>query len=325
MKRISYAAALVEGLDQAMERDDRIVIVSGHLLGLGPHRTLIEPLHEKYHDRFIEPPNSEAALAGLGAGAAMAGDRPLVNFSTANFTYLAWSQIANDAGVAHHMTNGAIKVPVVFYAMHGVRGGGAAQHNASPQGMLWNCPGLEIVLPASAADAKGLIGSAFRSNNPTVFLTHAKLLGTEGPVPEGSHDIPLGQAEVKRAGRDVTVVATSYMVVFALAAAEALAQEGIEVEVVDPRSLVPLDEAAILASVRRTGRAVVVDECHLRCSPASEIAATIGEHAFDALKAPVLRVARADAPTPFSAPLEAAVTPDRDTIMRAVRRVLGRA
>jgi acetoin:2,6-dichlorophenolindophenol oxidoreductase subunit beta len=324
MKRISYAAALVEGLDQAMQQDDRIVVVSGHLLGLGPHRTLIEPLHEKYHDRFLEPPNSEAALAGLGAGAAMAGDRPLVNFSTANFTYLAWSQIANDAGVAHHMTNGAIKVPVVFYAMHGVRGGGAAQHNASPQGMLWNCPGLEIVLPASPADAKGLIGSAFGSNNPTVFLTHAKLLGTEGPVPEGAHDIPLGQAEIKRAGRDVTVVATSYMVVVALTAAEALAQEGIDVEVVDPRTLVPLDEATILSSVRRTGRAVVVDECHLRCSPASEIAATISEHAFDALKAPVLRVARADVPTPFSAPLEAAVTPDRDTIMRAVRRVLGR-
>jgi pyruvate dehydrogenase E1 component beta subunit len=324
MKRMTYAAALVEGLDHAMAEDDRIVVVSGHLLGLGPHRTLMTPLESKYHDRFLEPPNAEAALAGLGTGAALAGDRPLVNFSTANFTYLAWSQLANDAGVAHHMTDGAVNGPVVFYAMHGVRGGGAAQHNASPQGMLWNCPGLEIVLPSSPADAKGLIGTAFRSNNPTVFLTHAKLLGTEGPVPDGVHEIPLGRAEIKRAGRDATVVATSYMVVLALAAAEALAREGIEIEVVDPRTLVPLDEAAIVASVRRTGRAVVVDECHLRCSPASEIAATIGEHAFDALQAPVLRVARADVPTPFSAPLEAAVTPDRDAIIRAVRRVLGR-
>ena len=225
MKRMTYAAALVEGLDHAMAENDRIIVVSGHLLGLGPHRTLMAPLEHKYHDRFIEPPNAEAALAGLGAGAAMAGDRPLVNFSTANFTYLAWSQIANDAGVVHHMTDGAVDVPVVFYAMHGVRGGGAAQHNASPQGMLWNCPGLEIVLPSSPADAKGLIGTAFRSNNPTVFLTHAKLLGTEGPVPDGVHEIPLGQAEIKRAGRDVTVIATSYMVVLALAAAETLAGE----------------------------------------------------------------------------------------------------
>ena len=266
MKQMTYAAALVDGLRHAMQSDERVIVVSSHLLGLGPHRTLMDPLHEEFHDRFFEPPNSEAALAGLGAAAAMVGDRPLINFSTANFTYLAWSQIANDAATAHHMTNGAIRVPVVYYAMHGVRGGGAAQHNGSPQAMLWNCPGLEIVLPSSPADAKGLLVSALKSDNPTFFLTHAKLLGTEGPVPEGPYELPLGRAEVKRAGRDVTIVATSYMVVVALAAAEALAKEGIEADVIDPRSLVPLDEEAILASVARTGRVVVVDECHLRCS-----------------------------------------------------------
>jgi pyruvate dehydrogenase E1 component beta subunit len=323
MKQMTFAAALVDGLRHALVTDDRVVVISGHLLGLGPYRTLMAPLEAEFHDRFFEPPNSEAALAGLGAGAAMAGDRPLVNFSTANFTYLAWSQFANDAATAHHMTNGAVSVPVVFYAMHGVRGGGAAQHSGSPQAMLWNCPGLEIVLPASPVDAKGLLMSALKSNNPTFFITHAKLLGLEGPVPEGPHEVPLGRADVKRPGRDVTIVATSYMVTAALAAAEALARDGLEAEVVDPRTLVPLDEATILASVARTGRVVLVDECHLRCSTASEIAATIAEKGFASLKAPPLRVARADVPTPFSAALEAAVTPDRDKVIAAVRRVLG--
>jgi pyruvate/2-oxoglutarate/acetoin dehydrogenase E1 component len=325
MKQMTYAAALVDGLRHAMQCDERVIVVSSHLLGLGPHRTLMDPLQEEFHDRFFEPPNSEAALAGLGAAAAMVGDRPVINFSTANFAYLAWSQIVNDAASAHHMTNGAIRVPVVYYAMHGVRGGGAAQHSSSPQAMLWNCPGLEIVLPSSPADAKGLLVSALKSDNPTFFLTHAKLLGTEGPVPEGPYELPLGRAEVKRAGRDVTIVATSYMVVVALAAADALAKEGIEAEVIDPRSLVPLDEEAILASVARTGRVVVVDECHLRCSTASEITATIAEKGFRFLKSAPARIARADVPTAFSAPLEAAITPDRDKVIAAVRRVMADA
>ena len=323
MKQMTYAAALVDGLTYAMQSDERIVLVSSHLLGLGPHRTLMDPLIERFHDRILEPPNCEGALAGLGAGAAMAGDRPLINFSTANFTYLAWSQFLSDAAPVHHMTNGAIKVPVVYYAMHGVRGGGAAQHSGSPQAMLWNCPGLEIVLPASPADAKGLLMSALKSDNPTFFITHSKLLGTEGPVPEGPYEVPLGRAEIKRQGRDVTIVASSYMVVLALAAAAELAKDGIEAEVVDPRSLVPLDEATILGSVERTGRVVLVDECHLRGSTASEISATIAEKAFTALNAPPMRVARADVPTPFSAALEAAITPDKDKIVAAVRKVIG--
>jgi acetoin:2,6-dichlorophenolindophenol oxidoreductase subunit beta len=323
MKQMLFAAALVDGLRQAMQQDERIVVISSHILGLGPYRKLMEPLEKEFHHRFFEPPNSEAALAGLGSGAAMAGDRPLVNFSTANFTYLAWSQFANDAASAHYMTNGAISVPVVFYAMHGIRGGGAAQHSGSPQAMLWNCPGLEIVLPACPADAKGLLVSALKSNNPTFFLTHAKLLGIEGPVPEGPHEVPLGRAEIKRPGHDVTIVATSYMVIEALAAADAMAAEGIEAEVIDPRTLVPLDEATILDSVARTGRIVIADECHLRCSTASEIAATVVEKGFKLLKAAPVRVARADVPTPFSAPLEAAIAPNRDKIIAAVRRVLG--
>ena len=322
MKHMSYAAALADGLYQVLKSDERISVIAGHLLGLGPQAKLMEPIYRDFHGRIFDPPNSEAALAGLGAGAAMAGGRPLVNLGPANFSYLAWSQIVSEAAVTRHMTNGQLSAPAVYYIMHGVRGGGAAQHSGSPQAMLWNCPGLRIMLPASPADVKGLLIAALAGDDPTVFLTHSKLLNVEGPVPDGAHATRPGRAVVRRAGRDVTVVATSYMVVVALEAAEALAKDGIDVEVIDPRTLVPLDEDTILASVARTGRLVVVDECHLRCSTASEIAATVAEKGFASLKAPIVRIARADVPTPYSAPLEAALTPDAGKIVAAVKTLL---
>jgi acetoin:2,6-dichlorophenolindophenol oxidoreductase subunit beta len=323
MKHMSYAAALADGVHQAMANDERVSLIAGHLLGLGPHAALMQRIYDDFPDRIFDPPNAEAALAGLGAGAAMAGGRPIVNLGTANFVYLALSQIINDAATTRHMTNGALDAPVVYFALQGVRGAGAAQHSGSPQAMLWNCPGLRIALPATPADAKGLMATALAGADPTVFLSHAKLLGIEGPVPEGAHTAPFGQAEVRRRGRDVTLVATSYMVTVALEAAAELAQHGIEVDVVDPRTLVPLDEAAILASVARTGRLVVLDECHLRCSTASEIAAVVAEKGFHTLKAPIMRIARADVPTPFSAVLEAEITPDAPKVVTAIRRLVG--
>jgi pyruvate/2-oxoglutarate/acetoin dehydrogenase E1 component len=188
--------------------------------------------------------------------------------------------------------------------------------------MLWNAPGLEIVLPSTAADAYGLTLSALASPNPTVLLSHAKLLGIEGPMPSERKAIPFGKADIKRPGRDVTIVATSLMVHYALSAASTLAAEGIEAEIVDPRTLVPLDEATILASVARTGRLVVVDECPLRCGIASEIAATVAEHGFHFLRAPIQRVARADTPISSAAAEEEFVTPDAGKIAAAVRRIL---
>ncbi len=324
MKHMSYAAALAEGVYQAMAADGRVSLIAGHLLGLGPHAALMAHIYDDFHDRIFDPPNAEAALAGLGAGAAMAGGRPIVNLGTANFAYLALSQIINDAAVTRHMSNGQLGAPVVYFALHGVRGAGAAQHSGSPQAMLWNCPGLRIVLPASPADAKGLITTVLNGSDPTIFLSHAKLLGVEGPVPEGRHATELGHAEIRRAGRDVTLVATSYMVVVALQAATELEKFGIDAEVVDPRTLVPLDEDTILASVARTGRLVVLDECHLRCSTASEISATVAEKGFHSLKAPIVRIARADVPMPYSAPLEAAVTPDATKVVAAIRQLLER-
>jgi pyruvate/2-oxoglutarate/acetoin dehydrogenase E1 component len=322
LRTMSYAAALVEGLYSAMESDRRVNLIGSYVLGLGPQRGLMDRIREAFPGRVCDPPTAEAAAAGMGAGAAMAGSRPFVDLGTGSFAYLAWSQLVNEAAVAHHMSNGQISVPVVYHLLHGVRGGGAAQHSGSPQAMLWNAPGLEIVVPASAADVKGLLRSALDSPNPTVMVSHARLLPIEGPVPDGDYRIPFGRADIKRRGSDVTIVANSYMVWVALQAAASLVKEGIEAEVLDLRTLVPLDEVAILESVSRTGRLVVVDECPLRCGVASEIAATVAERGFGLLKSAPARVARADVPTPYSAPLEAAVTPDPAKVAAAVHRVL---
>jgi pyruvate/2-oxoglutarate/acetoin dehydrogenase E1 component len=212
---------------------------------------------------------------------------------------------------------------VTFHLLHGVRGGGAAQHSHSPQSMMCNAPGLEIAVPATAADVYGLVRNALQSPNPTVIVSHAKLLGIEGEMPADKAAIPFGRADIKRRGKDVTIVANSLMVHLSLAAAAELARDGIEAEVVDLRTVAPLDEATILASVERTGRLVVVDECPLRCGIASEVAATVAEHGFHLLKAPIERVTRAQVPVPYSPPLEAAVTPDAGKIAAAVRRAVG--
>ena len=322
MGKQSYAAALVDALHDSLRTDPRVSIIGGYVLGLGPQRTLTERLKRDFPDRVFDPPTSEAGNAAVGVGASMAGMRPFVDLGTGSFTYLAWSQITNEAAVAHYMSNGRLTAPVTFHMLHGVRGGGAPQHSQSPHAMLWNAPGLEIAAPSTAADVYGLIRTALASPNPTVVVSHAKLLGIETVVPEQKSPIPFGRADIKRAGRDVTVVATSLMVHYCLAAAEALAKEGIDVEVVDPRTLVPLDEKTILDSVSRTGRLVVVDECPLRAGIASEIAATVAERGFRYLKAPIVRVTRPDVPVPYSLPLENFVTPDPEKIASAVRRVL---
>ncbi|MBI2319615.1 MAG: alpha-ketoacid dehydrogenase subunit beta [Betaproteobacteria bacterium] len=321
-RKRSYAAALVDALHDGLRADPRVSIIGGYVLGLGPQRTLADRLKQDFPDRVFDPPTSEAGSAAVGIGAAMAGMRPFVDLGTGSFSYLAWSQITNEAAVAHYMSNGRLTAPVTFHMLHGVRGGGAPQHSQSPHAMLWNAPGLEIAAPSTAADVYGLIRTALASPNPTVVVSHAKLLGIETPVPEQKSPIPFGRADIKRRGRDVTVVATSLMVHYCLAAAEALAREGIDVEVVDPRTLVPLDEKTILDSVSRTGRLVVVDECPLRGGIASEIAATVAERGFRYLRAPIARVTRPDAPVPYSLPLENFIMPDPEKIASGVRRVL---
>jgi len=249
----------------------------------------------------------------------MAGLRPIVDFSTGSFIFEAWPQVVNEAANAFYMSGGQTRAPVVFHLFHGLRGGGAAQHSASPQAMLWNCPGLEIVLPASPRDVKGLLKTAVQSDNPTLFVDHVQLLETRGPVPEKDEAIPFGVADVKRRGADITVIATSYMVQRSLAVAERLAGEGIDVEIVDPRTLVPLDFPTLMASVEKTGRVVIVDETHQSCGVAAELAARIAEAGFDRLKAPLRRVATLDVPVPYSEPLEDFIAPSETRIAEAVR------
>jgi acetoin:2,6-dichlorophenolindophenol oxidoreductase subunit beta len=318
----SYAAALVQALYDSLLADDRVSLIGSYVLGLGPQRHLMDRLRADFRNRIDDPPTSEAGAAAVGVGAAMAGMRPFVDLGTASFSFLAWSQVINEAPISYYMSGGRISVPVTFHLLHGVRGGGAAQHSQSPQSMMANAPGLEIVVPSTATDVYGLVRSAFLSNNPTVIASHAKLLGIETDVPDDKKPIPLGRADIKRRGRDVTVVANSLMVHYSLAAAENLAEEGVDVEVVDLRTLAPLDEDTILESVGRTGRLVVVDECPLRCGFASEVSATVAERGFDLLKAPIRRVTRAHVPVPYSPPLEAELTPDPAKIAAAVRQVL---
>ncbi len=321
MTKITYAEALIDGLHGCMSEDERVSLIGSYVLGLGPQRHLVKKLRDDFGDRIGDPPISEAAAAAIGIGAAMAGDRPIVDIGTASFLFEAWSQVVNEAGNAHYMSGGQISVPVVFHMLHGLRGGGGAQHSHSPQAMLFNCPGLEIVLPASPADVKGLIRSAVLSDNPTIVIDHAKMLGLEEDVPDGNYEIPFGQANVRRQGGDATIVATSLTVHTAQSAAETLAIQGIEVELIDPRTIVPLDKDTILSSVEKTGRLVVVDEANLSCSIASEIGMIVAEEAFASLKAPIIRVARPDVPVPFSPPLENYISTDAEKIVAAVNRV----
>ncbi|MBI4526304.1 MAG: alpha-ketoacid dehydrogenase subunit beta [Deltaproteobacteria bacterium] len=321
MRELAYYEAKLEALSEMMA-DERVHLMGGTFLSLSPRRLLFQKLAEKYPGRVVSLPISELGYCGLAIGAAMAGLRPVVDLSTGSFIYEAWPQVVNEAANAFYMSGGQTRAPVVFHLLHGIRGAGAAQHSHSPQAMLWNCPGLEIVLPSSPRDVKGLLKSAVNTPNPTIFVDHVQLFEIRGPVPEDDEPIPLGRADVKRAGSDVTVIATSVEVQRSLAVAEELARDGIQVEVIDPRTLVPLDFTALLASIEKTGRVVIADQCHRSCGVAAEISARIAEEGFDNLKAPIRRVTTPDVPVPFSPPLEQFITPAESRIAEAIRFVL---
>lgn len=322
MRDILYARAVVDALEDALAGDERVHLSGQYFLGLTEHRTMMVELRERFPDRFYFPPIAELGYVGSAIGSALAGLRPIVDIATASFIFQAFPQIVNEAANICYMSGGTTGVPMVFHFNHGIRGGGAAQHSHSPQAMLWNVPGLEIFAPSTPTDVMGLLKTAVASDNPTAWVDHVRLFDTVGPIPEEVAAIPFGQADIKRPGKDVTIVATSFMVRRSLAAAEVLAGEGIDVEVVDPRTLVPLDEASIFESVSKTRRLVVVDECHRRCGVASEIVARVAEEIPNDLASPVRRVTAMDVPIPFSPPLERFVEPTEDKIIEAVRAVL---
>jgi acetoin:2,6-dichlorophenolindophenol oxidoreductase subunit beta len=318
----TYAEAVIDALMGELRDNPNLHIIGRGILGHGGQEHFAKPLNEQFDDRITDPPTAEGATASMGIGAAMSGLTMFAHFGTASFALEAWNQIIHEAGTAHAMSGGQIKVPIVFHMYHGLRGGGSAQHSISPQAMVANNPGLYVMQPTSPRDVKGMLRTALKGSNPVVWIDHAKLLGQTGEVPDEDYEIPFGQAEVKREGKDVTIVATSRAVLWALEAAETLAADSISAEVVDPRSIVPLDADTIVASITKTGRLVTVDEGIQMCSVGSEIAALAAERAQGALKAPVARVARAATPVPFSPPLEEAVAPSPARIIEAVKRII---
>jgi pyruvate/2-oxoglutarate/acetoin dehydrogenase E1 component len=319
----NYADAMLDVLSTCMEEDPHFTVMGNEVLGIGPEGMQFEPFQRKYGDRIFFPPCAEASFAALAAGAAMCGHRVFAHLGLASFTYNALSTIANEIAPARVTSGGRLKVPVTLHLSHGLLHGGGGQHSESPMSTYWSVPGIEIAVPSGAREVKGLLRTALRSENPSIVITHAFMYGAEDDVPDEDYEIPFGVADVKREGGDVTIVACSMMVPMALGAAEELAGAGIEAEVIDLRTLVPLDERAILDSIGKTGRLVVADEGRLRCGVASEIAATVAEKGFNLLKAPVARVTRLDAPVSSNAAQEAFISPSAEKIVDAAKRTVG--
>lgn len=323
-RTITFAQAVAEALDEILTEDDRVTLIGAGFAGQTAGAAHMNVVRERYAARIKYPPIAELAYCGIGIGAAMAGLRPIIDLSTATFSYEAIPQIINEAAIACSNSAGQTTVPIVFHMLHGIRGAGAVQHSGSPTPWYWNTPGLQVAVPGSPADAKGLLRwAALRSRNPTVFISHSRLMEVTGPAPRGGVDLEFGQAEVKRQGSDVTILACGVQVHRALQAAALLAGDGIQAEVVDPRTLQPLDKTTILTSLRKTGRVVITDESHDLCGVAAGLAAIIADEGFALLKAPIKRVSTLPVPVPYSEPMEAYATPRVERIVAAAREVLG--
>jgi pyruvate dehydrogenase E1 component beta subunit len=317
---MSYRDAIREAMLEEMRRDDNVVVfcedgrfwtmpTNGFVDEFGPDRIPIMPI-------------SEEGFTGAAIGAAMTGVRPIVDYTISNLMYVAWDQIVNHAAKNRYLFGGQASVPIVFRAAMKYANATAAQHSDRPYPQLMNVPGLKIVVPSNPADALGLLKSAIRDDDPVVYFEPLRLWGMKGEVPDGDHLVPLGQAAVCRPGADVTVVAIGDAVVAATRAADTLAAEGVDVEVLDPRTLVPLDTPAILASVAKTGRLVIADPAHRTCGAAAEISARVAEEGFADLRAPIARVVAPDVHPPFSPALEALMYPTPERISEAVHAVL---
>ena len=320
---MTYREALNLALREEMKRDERVFVI-GEEVGLyeGAYKVTQGLLKEFGPRRIVDTPIAESGFTGVGIGAAMAGLRPVVEMMTFNFALLALDQIVNSAAKLNYMSGGQFNVPIVIRGPGGPAHQLAAQHSQSMEVYFYHVPGLKVVRPSTPADAKGLLKSAIRDDNPVIFIESETLYNIKGEVPDDPEfTIPLGQAAVRREGTDVTLIAYMGMMYRALEAADELAKDGISVEIVDPRTLQPLDTPAILASVRKTHRAVVVEAGAGFAGMGSELSAVITEQAFDDLDAPVERVTGVPAPMPYARNLEKAKTPSKERIIEAVRRV----
>jgi pyruvate dehydrogenase E1 component beta subunit len=321
--RLSYREALNQAMSEEMERDPSIFLMGeevGHYQGA--YKVSQGMLQKFGEQRVVDTPISECGFVGVGIGAAMVGLRPIIELMTWNFSLVAIDQIVNNAAKIRLMSGGQFRLPVVFRGPGGAAGQLGAQHSQCLEYMYANVPGLKVVMPSTPADAKGLLKTAIRDDDPVVFIEGERLYSYQGEVPEGEHTVPLGKGDIKREGSDCTIVAWSKMVWTALEAAELLAKENISVEVVDPRTVKPLDEELILSSVRKTNRCVVVEEGHGFNNVGAEIAARVQHGCFDDLDAPIERLHRMEIPMPYATNLEAMVTPDPPRIVAAVKRAM---
>jgi pyruvate dehydrogenase E1 component beta subunit len=323
MARLSYREALNQAMAEEMERDGDIFLMGeevGHYQGAYKvSQGLLQKFGEK---RVIDTPIAECGFVGVGIGAAMTGLRPIVELMTWNFSLVAIDQIINNAAKIRLMSGGQFKMPIVFRGPGGAAGQLGAQHSQCLEYMYANCPGLKVVMPSTPADAKGLLKTAIRDDDPIVFIEGERLYGVQGEVPDGEHLVPLGKASIQRAGKDCTVIAWSRMAYVAEEAAQLLSKENIELEIIDPRSLRPLDAETLFTSVKKTNRCVVVEEGHQFGNVGAEIASQVAHACFDDLDAPIERVTRADVPTPYAPNLEALITPDAARVVAAVKRAM---
>ncbi len=323
MRELSYRDALNEALHEEMARDPSVCLFGEDVGQYGGVLQISRGLYDRFGAKRVrDTPISEAGFTGIAVGAAMTGLRPLVEIMYIDFSALAMDQIVNQAAKARYMFGGKAKVPLVVRTQGGGGRGNAAQHSQSLEMWYVHTPGLVVIQPSTPYDAKGLLKSAIRDDNPVIFIEHKLLYNTTGPVPESDYLIPIGVAEVKRAGKDVTIVATSRLVLFALEAAERLAARGIQAEVIDPRTLKPLDLDTIVRSVEKTGRLVVVNEGALTGGFTAEVAARVQRAAFDWLDAPILQVAAEDVPLPYNGRLELEALPSVNDIEAACLEAL---
>lgn len=325
-RKISFGEAIREAIDEEMTRDPRVFMIGEDIGAAGSVFKIFTGLQETHGpERVIDSPISEAGIAGIGVGAAMTGMRPIVDIMFGDFTTMVMDQMTNQAAKTHYMSGGKLTVPMVLRTTMGAGRASAAQHSQSLHVWLSHVPGMKVVVPSTPLDAKGLLKSAIRDDNPVAFFEDKTMYALTGEVPDSDYLIPLGKGEVKREGKDITVVATSGMVHEALAAAETLSELDISAEVVDPRSMSPLDTDLLVASARKTSRALVVDPGCQRYGVTGEIASVIAEGAFYYLDAPVKRLGAMDVPVPFAPSLEEATIPDAAGIVEMAKALCGKA
>jgi pyruvate/2-oxoglutarate/acetoin dehydrogenase E1 component len=326
MREITYTQALNEALRICMTEDERVVLLGEDIGCYGGIFQVTKGLQTEFGpDRVVDTPISEAGFVGASVGAALTGMRPVTEIMFIDFTTVCMDMIINQMAKMHYMFGGKGKVPMVLRMNIGAGRGTAAQHSQSFHSIFMHIPGLFVAAPSTPYDAKGLLIEAIKNDNPVIFVEHKRLYNTRGMVPEESYRIPFGKAEVKRVGKDVTVFATHALVLSALEAAEEAAKDGIDVEVIDPRTLSPLDKDTLIASVKKTGRLLVADEDNKTCGVAAEVSAIVAEEAIEYLKAPILRNCSPDTPVPFSPPLEKAFMFGKDRLLESVRRLMAYA